>query len=452
EIDAQKLNAYSRDGNLNLAAPGDLTVHELHALNGYVSVSAGGAINDDGDPLTLIKARDLILSAATGIGNTAPLNTQVQTLDAVTVSGAVNFAQQDTLLVKRAVTGDGDITIAIINGSLNAENIAATGAGNTVTLSVPNGAINNARTDGGVTVSGDRLVLVSGSGIGAKGKYLDIATGLITAEGGTGGIYLHNHRAGLQLAGLDTRAGDIALITPGALTISDPLINSGGGDIYLTTTDTGVDTDYIIVNGSIQARGGNGSIYLNPDDSLFQNATISVEGSGNVIVSAGLDIIMDPVTGITIADTGLIDYTAGRELSLGQLIASLRRPNGGSVTVTAPRITVSPADTTPILADFIRINTGANGMDLVNSLIAGRDFSSGIWLNGRRVGGLHSRDTTYTWQPRLDYVTYDLGWHHLYRDNYEVIAASHHAWSGGYFKTHEEDGDVWIFNHINPRQ
>ncbi|AHF89154.1 hemagglutinin [Opitutaceae bacterium TAV5] len=451
EINSNRLNAYSRDGNITLADTGDVIINELHALNGFVKITAGGHIADDNDDTTWIKAKDLVLEAGTGIGEQGPaatraLDTEARTLSAsVTGTGGINIAQSsDGLLIHNASTADGDINIIATRGDIDVDLVTAAGLGNTVNLLAHDGAIRDVRNDDLVNITADNLSLNGSNGVGSRDNLLDVATALITAHGGTGGVYINNLREGLVLAGLDTILGDIFLRTPGLLEINDPLINSGGGDISLTTTDTGADTDYIIINALIQATGGNGSVYLDADDTLIQNAAIRVENKGAVEATAGIDIIMGAGT-TTTADLDHITYTAGNRIELGRLIASTQ-PVGGTVTVQAPVIVNNnPAGLAAIAGAFLKVNT-APGVTkgMVEDLIAGRDTASAIWLNQRLVGGLLSRDPSVIGQPRVDSVTYDIGWRPLYESGYENLPVDESAYAGEGF-VRQGNSDIWSF-------
>ncbi|AHF92031.1 hemagglutinin [Opitutaceae bacterium TAV5] len=400
DIAANTLAASSTTGGINLAERDNIILTQISAANGDVAISAGGYIADDNDNATRITAKALTLTAADGIGaigaaGTRALDTSVDSLVATTGAGDIHIDENSGIHVISAVTPSGNITINAAAGNIDVSTIEATAPGATVTLAAAGGAIRDARNDDASNITAANLSLTATAGVGEAANALDVTTGRLTASGGTGGVYINNLSAGLILDGVQTTLGDIGVRTPGQLTVAAPVINSGNGSIALITTDTGGNGDTIVVNAPVTALGG-GSILLNADDSVQQNADLEVNGRGSITVTATDDIVMAPGAKTT-AGNGSVSYLAGDELVLTHIDSSTDRVNGGTVNLAAAKIVNSnPDDATPaITGAFLNIDSDSVNLAQVRNLIGKAKDLTGITLNDRLVGGYISNDASF---------------------------------------------------------
>ncbi len=427
DIKVGKLNAYSSQGNILLAAVANLIVQELHAKNGNIKLTASGAISDDNNNDTKIIARDLTLEATNGIGlqgdaATRALDTEVGSLAAsVSGLGGINIDQKGDLAIKNVTTADGDITLNV-QGNVGLDLIDANGTDNTVTLKAIGGAItdiNDTDTEKKVNIDSDYVVIEGSKGVGTRDNAIEISTSNITGNGGSGGLYIDYSRDKVFVNDYITNGGDIVMTSPGEFVINSPILNLGGGSIYITVTDTGRGDDNLVINADISTVG-NGSVYLSADDFIYQNANITVENRGNIEVTAGQSIYMATgseilqggrVFATSTADLGNIVYKAKGEIVLGRLITSLTN-RGGTVTVDANSVRNGNASGEAALQSaYISVNIRQDATkNHVNSLISGLDRSYGIWLNNRLVGGLVSRDSGFIGQPHMSNSRGDLGY------------------------------------------
>jgi len=89
-------------------------------------------------------------------------------------------------------------------------------------------------------------------------------------------------------SGLSVNGGGITIITHSPLTIHQPVVDVGGGNITLTATNDGGDDDHLTINASVQASGGSGNVELNAGTNLILGAgtTVSTTGSGTISATA----------------------------------------------------------------------------------------------------------------------------------------------------------------------
>ncbi len=424
KIDGEMLSAYTAEGSMFISENDDIIIHELHSTKGNIAISANGSILDDNDNETKIIAKDLVLEAGTGIGNigadlTKALDIKVDSLVArVLQFGDINLDQEGDLLVNRVTNSNGDVNLNV-KGNIYVDYIGTDTDGNSVRLKAENGAIIDANDRNGehlVNIETDKVYLNADLGVGGKGNPLEIMASELTAHGGSGGLHITNLKEGLIVNGYTTEYGDLVLATPGQIIINSPIVNLGGGDISLTSTDTGRSNDDIILNSEFQVAG-NGSIYINADDSFYQNANLSVNNMGNIGVQAGDSIYMANGT-VSQAQSGSITYQSQNIIELGQLITNIL-PHGGIVVVDASTIRTNNSVGIPsIKASYIHVKVKENAnKNLVWDLVGHEDKTSyAIWLNSRLVGGLLSRDATFISEPRFKNSLHDLGYE-LYYNN-----------------------------------
>ncbi len=423
DIKVQNLNAYSAQGNISLAAVANVIVQELHARNGNIKLTSGGAILDDNNDATRIIARDLILEAVSGIGTqgaaaTRALDTEVKSMAAsVSGLGDINILQKGDLEIRRVTTSNGNITM-IVDGAIGLDYMAANGSGKMLTLKARNGAIIDNNDIGGdkkLNISADKVVIEGSKGVGTRDNAIEISTSEITGNGGSGGLYVDHSRDKVVIGEYVTNGGDIVMTAPGEMVINSPIQNYGNGNIYITITNTGRDDDNLIINAGINTTG-NGSIYLNVDDYIYQNSNIAVENWGNIEVIAGKAIYMGN-TATTTAELGNIVYRAKDEIVLGKVKTSVTH-RGGTITVDANVIKNGNASGEFALqGGYISIITPTRATrNLVHHLIGGVDSSYGMWLNNRLVGGLVSRDAEFIGKPCFENSRQDLGYK-LYQAN-----------------------------------
>ncbi len=412
---AVSLAAESAAGDINLDEADDVTIQDVTASDGDVTItSAAGAIDDDNDDNTLIAGDALTLTAPDGIGTTGAnatrsLDTDVTSLSATaSIAGQINIAEEDNLDIISVAANDGDVTITSAAGDLDVTSITADTADDTVTLIASAGAITDAADSDANNVTAADLAMTAAQGIGTAANPLEVTVDNLEATGGTGGIYATDLAGGLviggvtpglgnpTLAGLQATGGDIIVMVLSPLTVDEEVTNSGGGDITFTAGQSGAADD-ITVNADVNATGGNGNVSFNAADSVEQNANISASGTGDVTVEGeNGDVTMATGTSTTVQN-GNVTYGAGDDLAVNE-ITTTTGGSGGNVTLDGDTITDVNNETANIIANNISVNTEAgtgtqadagdmsNDTGFLDNLIGG-NVPNRVLFNNRIMGG-----------------------------------------------------------------
>lgn len=333
---------------------GDATVATL-AVSGNAELNvAAGALLDDGDEATRLAADALTLNAASGIA----VQTRAGSLAAATAAGDLVVDELDGLRSLTTRNTAGDTRVRSASGNIGVASVEADGR--SVLLQATRGAIRDADTGDASSIDADRLQLEAATGIGLPGNALDVRVNSLAANGGTGGAYIRNLSAALNLASasgtaLRVTGGDLVLSTAGTLALTDAVVNSGGGSISLTA-------------------GGN----------IAQQADIAASGRGNVALASGGSILMADVS--TTSGSGNISYTAQDTLSVSTVTTS-SQPGGGRVTFVAPKIIDNMPGVGNVQGWMIDVDSRAGGVPLVKELI-GEDIDTAlVRLGYRPLGG-----------------------------------------------------------------
>ncbi|MCH8510043.1 MAG: LEPR-XLL domain-containing protein [Kiritimatiellae bacterium] len=316
------------EGNLRAGAPNGMTVANIEAPQGLVSLSSSsGAVLDGGDTHLDVVADQLQIIAGMGVGllgaSYNPLDTQVNKI-AVWVSGDAPLAIAETM----------SIEIGAVGGSVDRVNLAGTpGSTNISTriglLSQGGGSVSltavgniNVSSNGapGVSAAGTGNVLLSATGTGSvlmvsdnlqaiEGHISLLAMGALTmgpnvtvSTGGPGTMTVRSQNAGItQNAGgtLSTESGDVVLQAAGGIVLSQIAtdasvsVTSNNGSITDgdptrvnveantarfragTSIATGANPLNLEVN-TVSAHSFNGGIYLREETGLNIGATFAV--------------------------------------------------------------------------------------------------------------------------------------------------------------------------------
>jgi hypothetical protein len=150
----------SGDISLTTLGDGNILVTDVQAAGDSITINSAGSINPTGTaaPVTLL-ALDVALTAATGIGDQAALNVDATTLSAlVTVAGAINVRDVNSITVTNATTPNGPVTLSTLGGSLTV--IVANAGLDDVTLTSGGAGSSVVMTD--ITAGGTVLVTSAG--------------------------------------------------------------------------------------------------------------------------------------------------------------------------------------------------------------------------------------------------------------------------------------------------
>jgi filamentous hemagglutinin family protein len=330
-------------GTIHITSQGAMTVNEAvtNTSNNLIQLSALG--NDATRDLTL----NANVSSAAGVvvlasGDTTQINNGVTVSVTGAGGGVLVFAGEDAadlvqnqdgnaggsiLMGSNAVirTDDGDIRLDARNNAqiavLNADANADATRGN-VDITARTGSIIDMNADT-LNVTANGLAIQAAAGIAANADRLETSVSNLDASGGSGGVFIRNDRdlaigggasaLGASLTGVSATGSDIKVTAAGAMTVSENVVNSGGGNIFLHANGTTAGSDLAFNSGAdITATGGNGSILLTAGDTAAMGAgsIASVQGAGTVTIAAGEDY-SDEVLDQDGSATGDIMMTAG---------------------------------------------------------------------------------------------------------------------------------------------
>ncbi|GAA4325390.1 ESPR-type extended signal peptide-containing protein [Pigmentiphaga soli] len=349
-------------GNANLLVRlGDATLGAVAVSGQATLTAAAGALRDDGDAATRVAADSATLAAAGDIA----VQTQVDRLSA-TAGGAVDIDEADGLAGLSVQSPAGDVSVRSASGDIVVDTINADG--HAVSLQAAGGAIRDAGA-GVASVTAERLVLDAARGVGSADNGMDVMIHSLSAQGGTGGIYVNNLYGGeLALAGAGNgdalgAAGDIVLTTAGDLGIGSGVSGTGDGRIVL---QSGGD---IAQDGNVTAAG-KGSVSLISDGSIAMGPQAKTTGQGDIV------------------------YRAADSVSIGQIETSTGS-NGGRVTLTAATIVDNLPNGANIKAGVIDMDSRASSPELVRDLVGDQTNAASVNLDSRPYGGTYTQSQQF---------------------------------------------------------
>jgi hypothetical protein len=302
----------------------------LGAVN-VASIIASGAII--AAPSVDLTGGTVTLTAGTGIGALGSrIKTNVTTLNATTTSGNIIITQTGGFTLNArstaftdplAKTGSdiivsttGDMTV----GAASALGTVALGAGGAILAGSPG-------TTNAFNVSGDSVTLTAGNGIGTSGV-LQTSVKTLTADGGTGGVFLSNSKA-LKLVSASATGGDVSITTLGDLNVGS--VTAPGQTVTLSATGALIDPSGPELNVTAQSAILSGSSIGSSSDP-FETQVSSLTATG----TSGAIHVGDLGTGtitLTATATGLganINVT-----SLGSIVLNTVTAQGNTVTLNA---------------------------------------------------------------------------------------------------------------------
>ncbi|WP_202921738.1 autotransporter-associated beta strand repeat-containing protein [Anatilimnocola aggregata] len=381
----------SGTGTIHVSATGNITLGDLTTTNATllavtITSTAGGVVDAGADVDTEITANAagsrVTIIAATGIGATNAIETEVASLDAsVTAAGNILIVEVSSIDLFDIDTAAGSITIQS-GGTMTATDVQSNTDSDTndITLTTTAGGIGVGTIAAGVAgdvfltaataitdldatnpdITADDLVLLSTTGVGTLADPLETVSSNLEAVGGTGGVFIANS-GDLTVGGIDalvigvsaTGTG-IAISTIGNLDVSEDVIASGAAaDVMLSTVDQLALTQNLTVNSGVTVQSTGGSVTLNAGDAL------EVEAGGSV--SAGTFLTLN-------VDQGGVDPLNGATVNL---FGSLTAANGDVTVNTGNEAdTVTVSGTVSALAGNIVVNLGT-GNDVFTSATNG---------------------------------------------------------------------------------
>ncbi|MBL7207076.1 MAG: hypothetical protein ISS67_00930, partial [Desulfobacterales bacterium] len=291
------------DGDITIVSTtGNITIENAGVLatSGDVTIEAtAGTINDaqtNTDTTTDITGNAVTLTAATGIGETADVDTAATTLDvSVTGTGVIVINEADAVELLDIDTADGSITITSAGAMTVTDVIAGgdTGSNDDVTLTTTSGDI---IMSGDITALNDEVTLVSAANVTdttSGATDISAANLTITANSGTVGAGGLNNELDTDVDTLTIAAlGDTYVLEDSAITLTSIVTTNGlidieaGGTITTTTVTAGG------VNGvTLYATAGN--IFDTAGGLITAGADSSLKASG--IIGTAVTTSYNPV-------------------------------------------------------------------------------------------------------------------------------------------------------------
>ena len=389
------------DGSIvGTATTGDILLNGLTAEGDSVTLTAAGAINEEGagDALADIIADSAMLSGATGVGTVnGPLEVNLSTLSGRFATGG--FFVTDTLggltvgtvggvagVVDTALASLDAITIVALSPLTIAANVTGSG---TVTLTATESATPNVdnltiNADALVSSSGANLVLSAGDNVDIFG-FVSAAAGATTITAGAGDL-----DGSGSVVNVENGLSHVT-VTAGTLTVT-ALGNNGELGINLDTTTpvatlsvTGTttggielnntSTDLTVTSATTAATTGDGSITLTNsggDLAVTTATTVATTGDGDITVSEEGGILTVTTLTAVSATTGSADISvSGSDDVTVTTVTATATEGTATLTVDADGgLTLGTATTTATLGDASQTIEVTGGATAITTLSA----------------------------------------------------------------------------------
>ncbi len=333
------------------------TVTSGDVLVGNVSVSgvgqkltvvAAGSLEELGDDTGAdLTASKLVLSAGTGIGSAAQLETDATDLGVtkVTNAGAINLqdaggglnvaglettggrirvvAKNGPLSVASADThGSGPITLTT-TGSGNVAVGIASAPGNTVTLNAA-GALAQQGSDPAADVVAGALVLTAGGPVALE---TDVAT--LTANlSGAGSLTISDLSGGLDVLQANTTSGSVNLTSAGGTLVARGV--SAFGDVNLTATGGSIRLDQVMATGAATVDASVAVVEQGSD------AGSDLTAGANSVIRAGSTIGVANALEVFVTNASLSVLAGGQSGGVSVRIDGTVSPTNTLIVLTPP--------------------------------------------------------------------------------------------------------------------
>jgi hypothetical protein len=308
EVKATTINASTDNSRLWISALGGAAIGSVNAGTDFaiLKTDTGDLTSTHTGSTPDITAGTVILIGGGGsFGNAAnPLLTQTGNLRASTTgTGSINItnvAAGGNLNVASASTANGDINLTAAGGNLTttaASGTAINAPGNTVTLNA-SGAIVSGTGAGVTDVAAANLAATGATGVGTAANPLKTVLsssgtfgGSFAASGGTGGVFLSNTSAAMNvgsvggLSGVTATGGAVTLTTSGDITVLDGVSTASSGPGAGAVTVSGNGTINILApltGASATVLGGSSADVITVETTGPTPLTVNGQGGGDI--------------------------------------------------------------------------------------------------------------------------------------------------------------------------
>ncbi|MCG8700395.1 MAG: hypothetical protein MI922_20240, partial [Bacteroidales bacterium] len=358
-------NLTAADGSITLNAGGDILIDTLSAgIDGHITLVSGGSIN----VTTLITASTLTVTSAGNIN----LITDIDSLDAtITGTGDLTVVETDDIILTNLDMANGSVSVtaagSILDGTISA-------AGNTVTLT-SSGSITasqitaatlNAQASGDITLTTtvDNLDIVTG----VTGTVNWISTGVALVSAGVSASQLVATADGDLTLNTSVETVEIDAGSTGNITLTSVGVSQVTAEISALTLDMTADSDVTLTTTAsettIDAGSSNDvSIGLTRDGPATVNATaagLNATALNNLTLNTTADSLSAQVI-----DTGIIAINETDGLSINTVSTvdgSIEITTGSNLTATQIQ-SLTDSDTN----DITIISGGLITADLIDA-------------------------------------------------------------------------------------
>ena len=395
-------------GNLVLVTGGALTVNAGTAASNAISTANGNVLLSVTGSLDLNATLNagsgnvsLISSAAMSLAAEGDISTTAGTVELESTGGTLTMADGAVIQTGGGSTGNirvkasGNVTVGLLDARVSTDRSGSlTSQANWGTVSIiSTGAsiLDNAETTVDVYAKELRLsAAATAGGIGAGGNHLETEVSKVSAQAGTGGLYLTESTAvtlGQTAAVAFNRVG-----VSGAATAQTPDAAQSNltstGNLVLVTLAGSIDT---LSTGAISATGNvllqaGGASDINANANVSSSAgSISVLAGQSVTLTAGVELramsvgTIDVVAGtgsvtqaadsLMTSASGAIRVLAGNSITVGDI------STGGNVSLTAQGGSILDADALVGAVNDSQLNITASGLRLNASIGVGQSVN-----------------------------------------------------------------------------
>jgi len=328
--------------DITITAGGNLRIGLVQAPGAAVTLFASGSIEEAGDDADAdLIAKAASLSAGSGIGAVAPIETQLSGLSAVSTAGDINLANSGALSVNvaktQAATG-GNIRLSTESGTLTATEVTASGKGALIALATK--------------VSGDVL---AGIVTANEGKIEVSSTGFIEAIAAKpdGEYHLIAGSVKLSAAAVGTRGPVKTLELAGSLKAVTGLpdlrsyLGTGWTERVWNNISGASDTERLeALNSAAASRPAGDALRLRQTD--LSTPVTSVANNFGVIASGWM---------LTTAAGDYRFWAAADDVAQLWIYDATGKAMGGGPLVTSPLVTAGTWTNAPRSA-AVRLETG----------------------------------------------------------------------------------------------
>jgi len=169
----------------------------------------------------------------------------------------------------------------------------------------------------GSTITVNTLAIQAAKGVGTVGAFLSTKVANLAISAGANGLYVSNAgnltvASALGVSGLTASTGNLSVLNAGKLTLSANVTNTGPGSITLTTIDAVIPGQDINVGAGVTVKASAGNVVLQAGDNLSLDPLSKILTSGLGTITLSIHYLQpgqadpDPLVGNVAKVLGLV--------------------------------------------------------------------------------------------------------------------------------------------------